>query len=70
MSQSVDNYYSALSIFSRNMGHPQPIEIGIIKKCPKLPGIYSNGEIGKVQHITDKTNGIIVVFGSNYYFFE
>ena len=24
------------------MGHPQPIKIAIIKKCPKLPRIYSN----------------------------
>ena len=29
-----------LSVFSENMGHPQPIEIMIIKKCPKLPRIY------------------------------
>ena len=33
------HYYSAFSVFSENMGHPQPIKIVIIK-CPKLPRIY------------------------------
>ena len=32
ISQRMDNYYSALSIFSLNMGHPQPTEIVIIKE--------------------------------------
>ena len=41
VSQSMENYYSALSVFSQNMGHPQPIEIIIIKKCPKLLRIYA-----------------------------
>ena len=41
VSQSVENYYSALSVFSQNMGHPQPIEIIIIRKCPKLLRIYA-----------------------------
>ena len=27
-------------IFSENMGHTQPIKIGITKKCPKLLRIY------------------------------
>ena len=31
ISQSMDNYYSALSVFSPNMGHPRPIKIAIIK---------------------------------------
>ena len=29
-------YYSALSVFSENMGHPQPINIVIIKKVPPI----------------------------------
>ena len=37
----MDNYYSALSVFSWNIGHPQPIVIAITKKCPKLPKIHS-----------------------------
>ena len=36
----MDNYYYALSVFSWSMGHPQPIEIVIIKKFSKLKGIY------------------------------
>ena len=34
------HYYSALSVFSENIGHAQPIKITIIKKCPKLQRIY------------------------------
>ena len=32
--------YSVFSVFSENMGHPQPIKIVIVKKCPKLLRIY------------------------------
>ena len=31
ISQNMDNYYSALSVFSWNMDHLQPIKIVIIK---------------------------------------
>ena len=33
---------SAVSVFPERMGHPQPIELRIIKRCPKLPRIYSS----------------------------
>ena len=33
-----DTYSS--KVFSGNMGHPEPIKIAIIKKCPKLLSIY------------------------------
>ena len=29
-----------IKLFSENMGHPEPIKIKIIKKCPKLLRIY------------------------------
>ena len=34
------HYYSAVSVFSENMGHPQPIKIVIVKKFSKLMRIY------------------------------
>ena len=34
------HYYSALSVFSENMGQPQPIKTVIIKKCPQSLKIY------------------------------
>ena len=34
--------FFALSVFSQNMSHAQPIQNIIVKKCPKLLRIYGN----------------------------
>ena len=36
------HYYSALFVFSENMGLPLPIKIIFVKKCPKLLRIYGS----------------------------
>ena len=41
----LDHHYSVSSVISENMGHPKPIIIVIIKKCPKLLRIYGNAKI-------------------------
>ena len=37
---NLGHYYSALYVFSENMGHPQPMKIVIVNKCLKLLRIY------------------------------
>ena len=37
---SCKSYWYNGKVFSENMGHPEPLKIIIIKKCPKLLRIY------------------------------
>ena len=36
-------------VISENMGHPEPKNIVIIKKCPKLPRVYGTPTMGMVR---------------------
>ena len=41
-----------IKVFSENMGHPEPIQMVIIKKCPKLLRIYGNYLLKALGSIT------------------
>ena len=57
---NLDRYYSVSSVISENMGHPKPIIIVIIKKCPKLLRIYGNAKINAKKIVFHSLYGILI----------
>ena len=61
-------------MFSENMGHPKPMKIVIIKKCPKLLRIY--GIEIRDENMTDlysgkiKTTSPYSIYGIDRFFVE